>query len=150
MMHKRTIKLIIESKIDDIDLSSKAVRVICNTVVSEEVLLYNLELCFVEAITNVIKHAYHRKPGNLIEIILTLDEEEVMFQIVDSGDKPNLSIPKELNHDLNDLASLPESGMGLFLIHQIMDEISFTEREGKNVLTMIKKLNPLRPNTIHN
>lgn len=142
MIYERFIKLIIDSKIDSIALLSKAARAVCTTVIDDELILYNLELCLVEATTNVINHAYHRKPGNNIEITITLDDYHVAFQIVDSGDKSPLPAPKqELDYNPDDLTTWPEFGMGLFLIHRLMDEVSFNEYEGKNVLMMKKYLN---------
>lgn len=138
-MYKRSITLIIESKIDAIALLSKAIRAICSTVVNDEVMLYNIELCLVEATTNVINHAYQRKPGNLVEVLVTVDDSHVSIQITDSGEKIQLPPPKkELNYDSNGVISLNESGRGLFLIYNIMDEVSFNVSEGKNVLTMKK------------
>ncbi|QLH36679.1 MAG: ATP-binding protein [Parachlamydiaceae bacterium] len=85
MMYERFIKLIIESKIDSIALLSKAIRAICATVLNDEISLYNLELCLVEAVANVINHAYHRKPGNFVEVAVTIDDKHVLFQIFDTG-----------------------------------------------------------------
>lgn len=139
MMYEKLIKFMIASKIDHIALLSKAIRAVCNTVVNDEIFLYNVELCMNEAITNVINHAYHRQPGNIVEAQLTLNDHHVSIQILDSGIKSPLPMPKkELDYNLNDLNTLHESGMGLFLIHQLMDEVSFGEQEGKNVLTMKK------------
>ncbi len=142
MIYERSIKLIIESKIDSIGLLSKAIRGICSTVVNDEIILYNVELCLVEAITNVINHAYHRKPGNLIEVSVTVDDRHVTFQILDSGDKGTLPLKKELDYKVDDLTTWPESGMGLFLIYRLMDEVSFGELNGKNVFTMKKYIPP--------
>lgn len=139
MMYERFIKLIIESKIDSVALLSRAIRAICSTVLNDEIMLYNVELCLVEAITNVINHAYHRKPGNFVEVSVTIDDYHVNFQIIDSGDKAPIPPPKkELGFNANDLSTWPEYGMGLFLIYQIMDEVTFGEQEGKNILTLIK------------
>lgn len=141
MMYERFIKLIIESKIDSIALLSKAVKAICSTVVNDAVLLYNIELCLVEAVANVINHAYHRNLGNSIEVDVIVNDEFITLQIIDNGDKAFLSHPKEeLDYDSNDPITWPESGMGLFLIYRIMDEVSFNENEGKNILTMKKKI----------
>lgn len=141
MMYERFIKLIIESKIDSIALLSKAIRGICSTVVDDEVMLYNIELSLVEAVTNVINHAYHRKPGNVIEVSVTVDDYHVVFQIIDNGDKTFPTSPKhELNYDSSDFSTWPESGMGLFLIYKIMDEVSYSEQDGKNVLVMKKNI----------
>lgn len=141
MEYERTITLIIDSKIDSIALLSTAVRAICNTVVTDNVVLYNIELCLVEAVSNVINHAYHHKSDNFVEIVVTVDDYHVSLSIKDNGEKANLPPPKqELDYNPNDVSSFPESGMGLFIINRIMDEVSYEEHEGKNVLTMKKKL----------
>ena len=140
-MYPRSINLVIESKIDDIALLAQAIKAVCQTVVQDEIVLYNIVLCLVEAVTNVIKHAYHGKPGNFIEIKITVDDYSVAFEIMDNGDQADLPPPKnELSHDTNDITSLPESGMGLFLIHQIMDEILLSHKNEKNILYMKKLL----------
>lgn len=139
MMYERFIKLIIESKIAHIPLLSKAVQGICSVVVNDEILLYNIQLCLVEAVTNVIKHAYHLKPGNFVEVTVTLADRQVTIQIMDSGEKVSLPLPnKELVQNQDDFVALAESGRGLFLIHEIMDEVISSEYEGKNVFTMKK------------
>lgn len=141
MMHERFIKLTIDSKIDSIALLSKAIYAICSTVVDDEVMLYNIELSLVEAVANVINHAYHRNPGHNVEVTVIVSDHYVVFQIIDSGDKSFPIEPKhELKYDSKDATTWPESGMGLFFIYSIMDEVSFIEREGKNILTMKKKL----------
>lgn len=140
-MHERFIKLIIESKIAHISLLSKAVQAICSEVVNDEILLYNIQLCLVEAATNAIKHAYHLKPGNFVEVAVTLDEHQVTIQIMDTGDQASLPAPdKDIEQNQDDFITLAESGRGLFLIHQIMDEVTLGQYEGKNVFTMRKRL----------
>jgi serine/threonine-protein kinase RsbW len=141
MFNSRSIKLIIESRIDDTALLAQAVRAVCYTVVQEETLLYKLVLCLVEAVTNVIKHAYHKEQGHFIEVRVTVSDEDVVFEISDDGDKAELPPPKkDLGIDPNDITSLPESGMGLFLIYQIMDEVLLSEKDKKNILLMRKHI----------
>lgn len=140
-MYTRSITLTIESKIADVALLAEAVKAICRTTVRDETILYNLVLCLVEAVTNVINHAYHRRPGNFVEVKVTLDDRNVWYEISDTGEKAELPPPKkDLLHDSNDITSLPESGMGLFLIHQIMQEVATSQKDGKNVLSMRKIL----------
>lgn len=140
MIHESAIKISIESKIVHLSPLAKAVRGACSSVIDDQELLYHLELCIVEAITNVINHAYHRDPNQMIDVIVQISDHEVNFKIVDNGDKIEMpEIQKELNlHTLN-IAALPESGMGLFLIHKLMDEVHFSVEENKNVLTMKKR-----------
>lgn len=141
-MFDSSVKLIIDSKLDQVPPLGKAVRGICSCKINDEVLLYELELCLVEAVTNVINHAYHRTPGKTVEVDVTLGDREISFQVIDKGDKASRPVPKEeLKFDPVDISTLPESGMGLFLINKIMDEISYLDDPEKNVLLMKKHLN---------
>lgn len=140
MHHNRLIKLIIQSKIDDISLLSCSIKAICNTVVSEPVLLYNIELCLVEAVANVINHAYHRNPDHFIEVQVILNEKEVQFQIIDTGIPATLPSPEKKPSISEEIMNMPESGRGLFLIHHIMDDVSYVQDNGKNIFTMKKSL----------
>lgn len=141
MSNEKTTRFIIASKIDQISLLSQAIRAVFNTVIEEEIALYNLELCLVEALTNVIRHAYHGKPDNLIDVLVTVNDHYVFMQITDSGDKARIPMPKiELDPETNDIHNLSESGRGLYIIRQLMDEVSFGVQEGNNVLMMKKYL----------
>ncbi|PJD97822.1 MAG: histidine kinase [Parachlamydia sp.] len=137
----KTIKVIIESKIDHVPVLSKAVRAICSTLVQDEILLFNMELCIFEAVINVIKYVYKKQPGNYIEVITTLEKSEINLCVITPGISAVLPLPKkELEFDPKDINSIPESGMGLFLIHQIMDEVGVKKIENENMLLMKKYL----------
>lgn len=138
-MFDSSIKLVIDSKLNQVPPLGKAVRGIASSVIDDELELYQIELCLVEAVTNVINHAYHRNPGNEVIVKVALTESQIIIQIIDSGDKSSRVIPKEeLNYNPSDVTSLPESGMGLFIIYKIMDEVSYLDNEEKNVLLMRK------------
>ena len=42
--------------------------------------------------------------------------------------------------DPTDVANLPEGGMGLHLIHSVMDEVRYHSEGGRNALTMRRRL----------
>ncbi len=138
-MNEQTVKLIFESKLEQIPLVSAAIKGMCQTVVQDEQLLYHLVLCVMEGVTNVIKHAYHLNPDKTVEIAVTVNDLYVIFEIIDSGEKTELPKSSELIFEPSEIHSLPESGMGLFLIYNIMDEATFNQNiEGKNVFWMKK------------
>ncbi|MEO8128771.1 MAG: ATP-binding protein, partial [Bryobacteraceae bacterium] len=109
----------------------------------------SLELCTVEAVTNAIKHAYGDTPGHEVSIELLLNNERLDVAVFDQGQ----SIPKEhlaklsessrvFEFDPSDLGAIPEGGMGLEIIRQEMDEVSYSTDNGTNCLRMTKFLSP--------
>jgi serine/threonine-protein kinase RsbW len=134
------VKLTIESILDNVPLIGGAVRGIASTLSIDEVSSYHLELCVVEAITNVIKHAYAFKAGNSVEVNILLLPEQITFQICDRGISLDPAKVRLLRFDPEKLETLPESGMGLFIMHALMDEVRYETLSGRNILTMSKYL----------
>lgn len=141
-MYRQEIKLVIESKLLNIEILTNAVRGICNTLVKDEILSYQLVLCLVEAITNVIIHAYHREPNHLVEVNVIVDQDSVTFEVMDTGEKGALpDLQKKIQESSDEVLTLQESGRGLFLINSLMDQVSYNQSEdGKNLFKMMKKL----------
>jgi anti-sigma regulatory factor (Ser/Thr protein kinase) len=100
----------------------------------------------VESVNNVIKHAYDNKPGHQIEVTFTLYPNRLTFEICDAGKKmdsrylPQKGSPS-FEFDPNDLNNLPEGGMGLSIINEIMDQVVYTTSDGINKLMLTKYFN---------
>jgi serine/threonine-protein kinase RsbW len=62
------------------------------------------------------------------------------MQIIDSGISRDSFVIKDLDYDPNDIDNLPESGMGLYLIKQLMDDLDYYSINGKNYFTLRKFL----------
>ncbi len=98
------------------------------------------EICLTEALNNIVKHAYSGNNDNVIDISLRKDSNYLEIELRDEGlPRENLVI-NDLNFDPADVDSLPESGMGLFIIKQLMDEINYYSLNGKNYFTLKKWL----------
>lgn len=141
-MYRQEIKISLESKIVNIELLTNAIRGICQSVIKDETLVYQLVLCVVEAVTNVIVHAYHRQPDHWIELNVIIDEHSIAFEVLDNGDMTSLvgfeqgSKPSE-----NEISPLDEQGRGLFLIHSLMDDVSYGQNANNmNFFKMVKNL----------
>jgi serine/threonine-protein kinase RsbW len=106
----------------------------------EEHLCNAVDICLTEALNNVIKHSYCGNSSQPIEINVKKDLKYLEIEIVDIGlPRKNLVI-KDLDFDPNDIDNLPESGMGLFIIKQLMDELDYGSKEGKNYFILKKWL----------
>lgn len=144
MAKKAAIRIVIESKIENVFLVGLAVNKICSHLDLDDTEASRMEVCIVEAVTNSIRHSYRGAPGREVTLTVTVLEDRVEFQICDQG----ASIPPEklekprLKFDPRDIKSLPEGGMGIYLMHQIMDDVRYVRGDGKNTLTLVKSLVP--------
>jgi serine/threonine-protein kinase RsbW len=102
---------------------------------SEEAIL-DIQLAAEEAITNVIVHGY-KEPGGEVVITCHVTRDRVEVEIADTAPPFDpLSMPEP---DLD--SSIEErriGGLGVFLIRQVMDGVSYRYKNGKNILLMTK------------
>ena len=106
----------------------------------EEYISNAFDICITEAVNNVIKHAYQGEKNKPITISVKKENNEVELQIIDEGTpRSHFEIPN-LEFDPDDTENLPESGMGVFIMNQLMDKIDYLTINGKNYFTMKKYL----------
>ena len=102
---------------------------------SEEAIL-DTQLAVEEAITNVIVHGYKESGGEVV-ITCHLNSDRMEVEIADTAPRFDpLSMPEP---DLD--GSIEErriGGLGVFLIRQVMDGVSYRYENGKNILVLIK------------
>jgi serine/threonine-protein kinase RsbW len=101
----------------------------------------------VEAYSNVVLHAYRGIEGGRIDLSVLVGKGVVEIQLCDQGrsfDPASVrgyAAPDSVNAADIDIASLPESGMGLFIIRSFMDEVTYTKGGGgrPNVVVLRKR-----------
>jgi serine/threonine-protein kinase RsbW len=99
-----------------------------------------MEMCLVEALNNIVEHAYNSESNNPINIYITIDSDFLTITLVDEGiSRTNFEKPT-LEFDPNDIKSLPEGGMGLYIIDQLMDVTEYLNKNDHNIFKMTKKL----------
>lgn len=134
----KAISFTIKSRLENLLMVRLAVKSIISHVITDEMAASQIELCLVEATTNIITHAYQSKQNQDIRIEVTLEDDHIRFTLIDNGLSAKHLKKNDLQFDFNELNSAPEGGMGLYLIHSIMDEITYTPGNKKNTLTMTK------------
>lgn len=136
----RVVTLVTDSRLENVELVARAVRGLCGAAGLEGRTCAHVELAVAEAVNNAIRHAYGRRPGHPIEVTVTLDETRLTIEVSDEGEPMEPRPAPVLDFDPGDLERLPEGGMGLFLIHSVMDEVEYETRGGRNRLVMRRRL----------
>ncbi len=146
------LNLVIDSDLDEVTLVALAVNRICLHVGLDEAQASQVELCIVEAVTNVIRHAYHGKRGEKISIEISTSTKQIHIEVSDNGTSIAAHLVEKLIRGTNvveaealDRASLSESGRGLQIIHDLMDEVAYISENGLNCLQLAKYIPALRP-----
>ena len=136
-------KLIITSDLDKVWLIGVSVRAVLAEASCSEETSFNVELAVVEAVNNAIEHAYQNEPDHEVEVILALGAQNVEVRVTDRGRPiPTGTLEQARQLTFADPADLADSGRGLAIIQQIMDQVTYRTAEGANTLGMTKAWQP--------
>ena len=102
-------------------------------------MIFNLTLVLEEAIVNVINYAYPKEDHESIYLSAKMQEGSIIFVLSDSGKEFDPTMAPEADVTLS-AEDRQIGGLGIFLIRQIMNEVRYERIDGKNVLTLEKKL----------
>jgi serine/threonine-protein kinase RsbW len=136
----RVVTLAIDSRLELVELAARALRSLCSASGLPARESARVELAVAEALNNVIRHAYHHEAGHPIEIVFALESGRFTIEIWNEGEPMPERGPATLEFDPADLEHLPEGGMGLYIIHSVMDQVEFRRVGDRNALTMIRRL----------
>ena len=103
-----------------------------------EMLNMTINLALEEAVTNVMLYAYPNGHGRVL-VEAMKEKERITFTISDTGiafdptqqEAPDITLSAE---------ERAIGGLGIHLVRQIMDEISYERKDNKNILTLVKQL----------
>ena len=101
-----------------------------------------INLALEEAVSNVMLYAYPEKSGQVfVEFVRVQDNQggRIIFTISDNGIPfdPTQKAPADITLSAEERAI---GGLGIHLVRQLMDEVSYRREDGKNILTLIKCL----------
>lgn len=102
-------------------------------------LVFNLTLVMEEAVVNVINYAYPKEEHEKIYVSARLHEGSIIMVIADNGKEFDPTLAPEADITLS-AEERPIGGLGIFLIRNIMNEVKYERIEGRNILTLEKKL----------
>lgn len=97
----------------------------------------DIRLAVDEAITNIIKHAYSGEEDHTIEIELTFKDDRLCVELFDTGATFSIKTFKQPNIE-EKIKQKKRGGMGVYLIHSLMDNVSYGREDDANKMVMCK------------
>ncbi|MGO4180363.1 anti-sigma B factor RsbW [Paenibacillus sp. FSL A5-0031] len=100
----------------------------------------DMKVAVTEACTNVVLHAYSNSQPGVVDISFELEEEGLSIRIKDEGTsfkyEPSASKTESLHN--KELSEVTAGGLGLFMMHALMDKVEvFSERGTEVILTKL-------------
>lgn len=100
---------------------------------------YAIRLSCEEIIVNIIRYAYPEQTDGYIGVGITDSDGELRIVIWDGG-RPFNPLEKELPDTSLTLENRDIGGLGILLMRQMMDKVSYIHTDGENRLLMIKNV----------
>ena len=99
-----------------------------------------LQLAVEEAVVNVMDYAYPPDTVGMVTVATTTDGQSLEIVISDSGTPFDPTKQEKADISLS-VEERQIGGLGILLVNEIMDTVSYERKDGKNVLTLTKQLN---------
>jgi anti-sigma regulatory factor (Ser/Thr protein kinase) len=100
--------------------------------------VYSVQLATDEAASNIIEHAYKGVPGGKIELTCEFKGDRLTITLLDRGKSFDPS--KVAEPDVKaDLSERKIGGLGIYLMHKLMDEVRYKSTAAGNLLTLVKR-----------
>ncbi|MBR3078875.1 MAG: ATP-binding protein [Prevotella sp.] len=131
--------LILKNQVGELEHVSRFVEEIGEELGLDMELQMNLNLVMEEMVANVIFYAYPENKIADIELIAESNGKELTFVISDQGKEFDPTAKGDTDMDVNP-AHREIGGMGIYIVKNIMNKVTYQRLEGKNLLTMTKKI----------
>ena len=120
----------------ELELLCAKINDIAQTSSFSEQLIFCLNVCLEEMLTNIIKYAYDDKEKHEIEVRLEIANEIITLTIIDDGHEFN-PLEAEIPDISSDIKHREVGGIGIFLTCKMANKIIYNRKDDKNVLKVL-------------
>ena len=131
--------LVIKNEVHEVKRLSEFLKSVSQQLDVSTSVANQLRLAVEEAVVNVIDYAYPIGTEGDINIRVLSDGKTVRIQIIDKGKAFDPTAMQRADTTLS-AEERNIGGLGILLVREQMDSINYERTDGKNVLTLIKKI----------
>ena len=132
-------QLTLPNDVKQVPLLAEFIDGICEAAEVDMMLTMQLNLAIKEAVVNVMNYAYPAGTEGTVCIDAQMSNGVLQFVISDSGAPFDPTARAEVDTTLS-AEERGIGGLGIHIVRQIMDSIDYKRVDGRNVLTLGKKL----------
>ena len=128
-------EIVIKNEVEELDKLAAFVEEVASELGLEPELEMNLNLALEEVVSNVILYAYPKKEEGSVMIAANGDGKSLVFTITDKGKEFDPTKVEEADITLS-AEDRQIGGLGIYIVKNIMNEVTYQRLEGHNVLTL--------------
>ena len=136
-MNEETLEISLVNDLKEIARVAEQIDEFCVSRAIASEAAYAVNLALDEILTNTISYGYDDDEPHQIQISVRPEAEALVIVIVD--DSAAFDLSNAPTPDIGaSLEERPLGGLGLFLVHQMMDSVEYRREEGRNIVTLKK------------
>ena len=132
-------EICIKNQIGELERVNQFVEEIGEELGLDMELQMNLNLVMEEMVSNVIFYAYPEGKTAEIELLAESDGKELTFVLSDQGREFDPTMKEDADPNVNPIER-EIGGMGIYIVKNIMNKVTYQRLQGKNLLTMKKEI----------
>ena len=132
-------EIIIKNQVGELERVNQFIEEIGEELGLDMELQMNLNLVMEEMVSNVIFYAYPEGTNASIGLTAQSDGRELTFVLSDGGKAFDPTLKDDADPNVNPI-DREIGGIEIFIVKNIMNEVSYQRLEGKNLLTMTKRI----------
>jgi anti-sigma regulatory factor (Ser/Thr protein kinase) len=136
-VNEETLEISLVNDLKEVARTAEQIDEFCASQDIASEVAYAINLALDEILTNTISYGYADDVPHQIEISIHPEAEALVIVIVDDSAAFDLSNAPTPDVGAS-LEERPLGGLGLFLVHQMMDSVEYRREEGRNVVTLKK------------
>jgi serine/threonine-protein kinase RsbW len=134
-------ELSIPNRFDEIDTVNGAFNTFAEEEGLETRVRRKMNLVFDELLSNIVSYAHDDNRDHTIEVKVELSADKLTVTVIDDG-KPFNPFVLAAPDTGQSVEERKVGGLGVHLVRNVMDEVSYHRRTDRNVVILIKHLEP--------
>lgn len=126
----------IQNTFNEIELLCAEINELAQSKSFSEQLIYCLNVCLEEMLTNIIKYGYDDNDRHEIEVRLEIANEIITLTIIDDGHEFN-PLEAEMPDVSTDIKHRQVGGIGIFLTCKMANKVTYARKEDKNIIKIL-------------
>ena len=132
-------RIVLPNDVQEVPQLAAFVDEVCEQLGFDMSATMQMNLALEEAVVNVMNYAYPAGTKGEVFIEAAAEADTLMFTIIDGG----IAFDPTEKDEVDTTLSAEErqiGGLGIYLVRQLMDDVEYERRDGRNILKLTKKL----------
>jgi serine/threonine-protein kinase RsbW len=139
MGNPKTFSFTLKNDISELKILCRQLEFVGDALGLPQRFVFEINLALDELFTNIISYGFNDRSEHAIQVCIAADDGMLTITVEDDG-IPFDPIARAEPHLPGTIEDCTVGGLGIYLIKNLMDDVCYRRTQGKNVLTLKKRI----------